>query len=150
MRSSPVAPVQPVPAGGGFDRIVSGTSDAEMLATRPMARKPKGDPTTPADVSSGIGDRRRRGCAGSRAPRQCAPGGAHAPAGEAKHGNSRMTINSELLDRLSIRELIDNWAMWRDTGRWDDFRTVWHPDGDLMARSFQGDVAACITGSRER
>ena len=60
-----------------------------------------------------------------------------------------MTINSELLDRLSIRELIDNWAMWRDTGRWDDFRTVWHPDGVMMATWFQGGVEDFIKVSQQ-
>ena len=34
-----------------------------------------------------------------------------------------MPMTTALLDRLAIAELIDNWAMWRDTGRWDDFRT---------------------------
>ena len=51
-----------------------------------------------------------------------------------------MAINSKLQDRLAIRELIDNWAMWRDIGRWDDFRTIWHPDGVMMATWFQGGV----------
>jgi hypothetical protein len=69
--------------------------------------------------------------------------------GEAKHGNSRMTSNSELLDRLAIRELIDNWAMWRDTGRWDDFRTLWHADGVMMATWFQGGVEEFIKVSQQ-
>jgi hypothetical protein len=58
-------------------------------------------------------------------------------------------IPSTLLDRLAIRELIDNWAMWRDTGRWDDFRTCWHPDGVMMATWFQGGVDAFITVSQQ-
>src|SRR5215469_1975352 len=49
-----------------------------------------------------------------------------------------MPIDSDLLDRMAIRELVDNWAMWRDTGRWDDFRTLWHADGVMMATWFQG------------
>jgi hypothetical protein len=60
-----------------------------------------------------------------------------------------MTSNSELLDRLAIRELIDNWAMWRDTGRWDDFRTLWHPEGVMMATWFQGGVEDFIKVSQE-
>jgi hypothetical protein len=32
-------------------------------------------------------------------------------------------------DRLIIRELIENWAIWRDALMWDRFRTVWHEDG---------------------
>jgi hypothetical protein len=41
-------------------------------------------------------------------------------------------------DRLEIRELIENWAVWRDAGEWDRFRTVWHLPGRMMATWFQG------------
>jgi hypothetical protein len=27
-------------------------------------------------------------------------------------------------DRLIIRELIENWVLWRDARMWDKFRTV--------------------------
>ena len=30
---------------------------------------------------------------------------------------------SNLIDRLTIRELVENWAVWRDAGDWDAFRT---------------------------
>jgi hypothetical protein len=42
------------------------------------------------------------------------------------------------LSRLAIRELLDNWVVWRDAGDWDRFRTVWHADGRMMATWFQG------------
>ncbi len=32
-------------------------------------------------------------------------------------------------DKLAIREMVENWVMWRDTGDWDRFATVWHLDG---------------------
>jgi len=38
----------------------------------------------------------------------------------------------------TIRALIENWAIWRDSGRWERFRTVWHDDGVMMATWFQG------------
>ena len=41
-------------------------------------------------------------------------------------------------DRLAIRELIENWAVWRDAGDWERFRGVWHDDGRMMATWFQG------------
>ncbi len=41
-------------------------------------------------------------------------------------------------DTLTIRQLIENWAVWRDAGDWDRFRTVWHDDGVMMATWFQG------------
>ena len=41
-------------------------------------------------------------------------------------------------DKLAIRELIENWAVWRDSLQWDRFRTVWHPEGRMWATWFQG------------
>ena len=41
-------------------------------------------------------------------------------------------------DRRAIRELVENWAVWRDARLWDRFRTVWHADGRMMATWFQG------------
>jgi hypothetical protein len=47
-----------------------------------------------------------------------------------------MTDNAA--DKLAIRELLENWALWRDARLWDRFRTVWHADGRMMATWFQG------------
>ena len=52
-------------------------------------------------------------------------------------------------ERLRIREVIENWALWRDAGDWERFRTVWHDDGRMMATWFQGPAARFIEGSRE-
>jgi hypothetical protein len=52
-------------------------------------------------------------------------------------------------DRLAIRDLIENWAVWRDAGDWDRFRTVWHDDGRMMATWFQGSAEDFIKVSRE-
>jgi hypothetical protein len=41
-------------------------------------------------------------------------------------------------DKVSIRELVENWALWRDARLWDRFRTVWHIEGRMMATWFQG------------
>jgi hypothetical protein len=41
-------------------------------------------------------------------------------------------------DKVAIRELVENWVLWRDARRWDRFRTVWHADGRMMATWFQG------------
>jgi hypothetical protein len=57
--------------------------------------------------------------------------------------------DSELEDRLAIRELIENWVVWRDAGHWDKFRTVWHDDGRMMATWFQGTVDEFIRVSRQ-
>jgi hypothetical protein len=38
----------------------------------------------------------------------------------------------ELLDRLAIRELADNWLTYRDNRDWKKFLEVWHEDGVMM------------------
>jgi len=52
-------------------------------------------------------------------------------------------------DILAIREIIENWALWRDAGDWDRFATVWHDDGWMTATWFQGPAAKFIEVSRE-
>ena len=44
-------------------------------------------------------------------------------------------------DRHSIIEVVHNWALWRDAGDWERFRTVWHEDGWMTATWFQGPAA---------
>lgn len=51
--------------------------------------------------------------------------------------------------RLAIRDLVENWVVWRDAGDWDRFATVWHDEGRMMATWFQGPVADFIRVSRE-
>ena len=61
-----------------------------------------------------------------------------------------MPTISNVQDKLAIRELIENWAVWRDSFQWDRFRTVWHPEGRMWATWFQGTyeefIAANIAG----
>jgi hypothetical protein len=52
-------------------------------------------------------------------------------------------------DKLAIRELVENWAVWRDAGDWQRFATVWHDDGVMMATWFQGPATDFIRVSRE-
>jgi SnoaL-like domain len=58
-------------------------------------------------------------------------------------------VSSEVLERLAIREIVENWAVWRDAGDWDRFRTVWHADGRMMATWFQGTADEFIAVSRD-
>ena len=53
------------------------------------------------------------------------------------------------IDRLAIRELVENWVVWRDAGDWERFRTVWHDDGRMMATWFQGSADDFIRVSKE-
>jgi len=52
-------------------------------------------------------------------------------------------------DRQAIRELVENWAIWRDAGDWERFRTVWQPGGRMMATWFQGPFEEFIAVSRQ-
>jgi ketosteroid isomerase-like protein len=58
-------------------------------------------------------------------------------------------MDNDTLDRLAIRELIENWVVWRDAGDWERFATVWHDDGVMMATWFQGPAAEFIRVTRE-
>src|SRR6266849_1632511 len=60
-----------------------------------------------------------------------------------------MPTAAEIEDKRVIRELVENWALWRDALMWDRFRTVWHDDGRMMATWFQGTVDEFIKVSRE-
>ncbi|WP_342713128.1 nuclear transport factor 2 family protein [Bradyrhizobium sp. B124] len=57
--------------------------------------------------------------------------------------------DTDLSDRVAIRHLIENWAVWRDAGDWERFATVWHDDGWMSATWFQGPAAEFIRVSKE-
>lgn len=52
-------------------------------------------------------------------------------------------------DTVAIRELVQSWAVWRDAGDWERFRSVWHDDGRMMATWFQGPADEFIRVSRD-
>jgi hypothetical protein len=58
-------------------------------------------------------------------------------------------MNDPLVDRIELRELVENWAVWRDAGDWERFRSVWHDDGVMMATWFQGPAEEFIRVTRE-
>jgi hypothetical protein len=58
-------------------------------------------------------------------------------------------MQTALIERMRIREVIENWVLWRDSGDWERFRTVWHPEGRMMATWFQGSAERFIEVSRE-
>ncbi|MCX7962321.1 MAG: nuclear transport factor 2 family protein [Burkholderiales bacterium] len=55
---------------------------------------------------------------------------------------------SEREEKLAIVEVVNNWALWRDAGDWERFRTVWHDDGWMTATWFQGPAEKFIEASR--
>lgn len=54
-----------------------------------------------------------------------------------------------LVDKLKIREVVEAWVIYRDSGDWDRFATVWHPDAWMTATWFQGPAREFIKASRE-
>jgi hypothetical protein len=58
-------------------------------------------------------------------------------------------LSEQERDRLAIRDLIENWAVWRDAGDWERFRTVWHADGRMNATWKQGTADEFIEASIE-
>lgn len=57
-------------------------------------------------------------------------------------------MTEEMEEKLAIRELLENWVVWRDSGNWERFRTCWHDDGLMMATWFQGSPDEFIQVSR--
>lgn len=58
-------------------------------------------------------------------------------------------MSTEREDKLTIRELVENWVVWRDSGDWDRFRTVWHDDGVMQATWTQGTADEFIAISKK-
>ena len=57
-------------------------------------------------------------------------------------------MQGQMQERLAIREVVENWVVWRDAGDWERFRGVWHADGRMMATWFQGTAEEFIAVSR--
>jgi hypothetical protein len=57
--------------------------------------------------------------------------------------------NEFLEDKYALREVVENWVMWRDSGDWERFATVWHPEGWMTATWFQGPAKDFIKASKE-
>lgn len=58
-------------------------------------------------------------------------------------------MNDYSEDKLAIREVVENWVIYRDAGDWERFETVWHEDGWMTATWFQGAAKDFIAASRE-
>lgn len=56
---------------------------------------------------------------------------------------------TDIADRLAIRDIVENWALWRDGRDWKRFRTLWHPEGEMWATWFQGGYEDFIKVSEE-
>ena len=52
-------------------------------------------------------------------------------------------------DRIAIKNVVESWALARDSANWDWFREQWHDDGYMMATWFQGPKEDFIRVSQE-
>lgn len=52
-------------------------------------------------------------------------------------------------DQFVIRQVVENWVLWRDAGDWERFASVWHSDGWMTATWFQGSATQFIKVSRQ-
>jgi hypothetical protein len=57
-------------------------------------------------------------------------------------------VDEQMRHKLAVIEVVHNWALWRDAGDWERFRTVWHDDGWMSATWFQGPADKFIEVSR--
>lgn len=58
-------------------------------------------------------------------------------------------MNDNFMDILQIRDKIEQWVVYRDAFLWDDFRTVWHPDGIMKATWTEGPFEHFIEITKE-
>lgn len=57
-------------------------------------------------------------------------------------------MTDEMSERLTIREMVENWVLWRDANHWQKFRSLWHDDGRMMATWTQGTADEFIEMSK--
>jgi len=57
--------------------------------------------------------------------------------------------DDELKDRLTVREIVENWALYRDAREWDRFRKIWHKDGRMITTWIQAGFEDFIKASQD-
>jgi hypothetical protein len=58
-------------------------------------------------------------------------------------------MSHEQMQKQRIRDLLENWVVWRDQGAWERLRTCWHADARMLATWFDGPAERFIEVSRE-
>ena len=54
----------------------------------------------------------------------------------------------DVADRFAIRDLIENWVLWRDAGDWERFATLWRPTGRMNTSWYSAPAPDFIARSR--
>ncbi len=60
-----------------------------------------------------------------------------------------ITPEAVMAEEFLIRRVVENWALWRDAGDWERFRSVWHADGVMLATWCQAPFEEFIRASIE-
>ena len=47
-------------------------------------------------------------------------------------------MDQNSIDVMQIKDLIERWVVYRDAFLWDEFRTIWHPEGVMTATWTKG------------
>jgi hypothetical protein len=65
-----------------------------------------------------------------------------------------MANEEQLADRLEIRQLVDDWSIYRDNRDWDRFLALWHDGGAMMTtwggKATAAEFAAAASAGFER
>jgi hypothetical protein len=57
-------------------------------------------------------------------------------------------MDQDLIDQFAIRQVIDSWAIWRDSGDFERLRTCFHDDGGMTATWFSGSADDFVARAR--
>ena len=52
-------------------------------------------------------------------------------------------------DKQAIREAVENWALWRDSGRWEELASLYTPDATVQTTWFAGSAKEFVERGRE-
>ncbi len=56
--------------------------------------------------------------------------------------------DAAMRDRAILRDMVESWAVWRDSGQWDKLLTLWHDDSVMSATWQQSSGADFVASSR--
>jgi hypothetical protein len=54
-------------------------------------------------------------------------------------------MSDDIQAQSAIRHVVENWVVYRDSGNWDRFRTVWHEDARMHSTWFRGSAEDFIS-----
>ena len=54
-------------------------------------------------------------------------------------------MSDDIQAKSAIRHVVENWVVYRDSGNWDRFRTVWHEDARMHSTWFRGSAEDFIS-----